>query len=718
MRTSVLIVSLTFASAANTSLDPLTVSENDDVNEESLLFRPRQYIVEFTDSIVSRTKRDILSAHYGVTVLKTFESDVFSGAKLETDAENIDTLLALPESDADAYAVHWATGVGSLHGQGMFGEGAKVGVIDTGVWYTHEALGGGFGKGFKVAGGYDFVGDDWEAGSTRNPDEDPLDQSGHGTHVAGIVAGDSESGWVGVAPKSTIYSYKVFGAGDGTYEDIIIEAMLKAFEDGVDVITISIGGRGGWANSVWAVVASRIADAGVVMSIGAGNYGTGGPYYASSGSSGVNVLSVASAEVRKAEDEEIKQPSYFSSWGGLYDLQVKPDITAPGTDIFSSWPGESNSEFVLLSGTSMATPYVAGVAALFIGKHGGRKVHGKDFAKELSMRIVATGSALPWLWYNQTAADDFIAPVHQVGGGLVNAAKVVKYTTGLNFEKFGLNDTLHFKSNQGVTIENKGTETLVYSFEVEDWSGFQMLKDFDPLQSGETPRIRYRPETKPLSIGVQVKLPGEITLSPGQKKKAKFAFQLPTDLNDTTIPVYNGCVIIKASNGEVVAVPYQGLAFNLKYQMRNPFAGTYPWLRSTNSYLSKTNWTLDLSTGVQDFPKLFLKVKWGVREIRWDIYERGFEERDWQYPPVVGKRGYLGAVAPWANSDGRSTYNPNLGTSNETFTMPVFDVTRNALVTGGYTTSYWWFGKLANGSYINPGNYTSVALDFFKFIPY
>lgn len=348
-----------------------------------------------------------------------------------------------------------------------------------------------------------------------------MDQSGHGTHVAGIVAGESESGWVGVAPKSTIYSYKVFGAGDGTYEDIIIEAMLKAFEDDVDVITISIGGRGGWANSVWAVVASRIADEGVVMTIGAGNYGTGGPYYASSGSSGENVLSVASAEVSKDGVGETKQPSYFSSWGGLYDLQVKPDIAAPGTNIFSAWPGASNSEFVLLSGTSMATPYVAGVAALYIGKHGGRKVHGKAFAKELSMRIVATGSALPWLWYNQTAADDFIAPVHQVGGGLVDAEKVVNYTTGLNFQKFGLNDTVHFKSNQGITIENTGTETVTYSFEVEDWSGFQMLKDYDPLQVGETPRIRYRAEMEPLSIGVQVELPGSMKLSPGQKKKAK-----------------------------------------------------------------------------------------------------------------------------------------------------------------------------------------------------
>lgn len=91
-------------------------------------------------------------------MLKTFESEIFSGAKLETDADNIDTLLALPEvvaawpnrkvhllapinarqvainqSEADTYAVHWATGVESLHEQGMLGEGTKVGIIDTGT---------------------------------------------------------------------------------------------------------------------------------------------------------------------------------------------------------------------------------------------------------------------------------------------------------------------------------------------------------------------------------------------------------------------------------------------------------------------------------------------------------------------------------------------------------------------------------------------------------
>src|SRR5205814_1425546 len=76
---------------------------------------------------------------------------------------------------------------------GTRGKGVVVAVIDTGVDYKHEALGRGFGPGFKVIGGYDFV----------NKDNDPLDDAGHGTHVSGIIAGDSAT-ITGVAPEASI----------------------------------------------------------------------------------------------------------------------------------------------------------------------------------------------------------------------------------------------------------------------------------------------------------------------------------------------------------------------------------------------------------------------------------------------------------------------------------------------------------------------------------
>ncbi|WYZ33837.1 hypothetical protein EsH8_I_000113 [Colletotrichum jinshuiense] len=709
--------------------------DSSSTDEAPVEIEAKRFIVEFASGVHAKSKRDELSSEEGITVLKTFESAVFSGASLETDSHNLDTLRGLPDvvgvwpnskakliapvnkrqvaadpATADAHAVHWATGVDELHKEGILGEGVKVGIVDTGVWYKHSALGGGFGPGFKVAGGWDFVGDDWVVGTEKKPDADPADGNGHGTHVAGIVAGEAESGWAGVAPRASLYSYKVFGPGDGTDQATIIDAFLRAYNDGMDVITASIGGRGGFANNPWAVVASRIASEGVVVTIGAGNSGGGGPYYAGSGSAGENVLSVASAEVKRKKSNEtadVLQPSYFTSWGGLYDLSVKPDTTAPGTDVFSTWPGGDNNQFVLLSGTSMATPYIAGVAALYISKHGGRGVHGKDFAKDLSMRIVSTGAPLPWLLYTSLPDPAFRAPSQQVGGGLVDARKVVHYGTSLEFQRFGLNDTLHFRPNQGVTVRNDGKEKVRYSFEVESWAGFEMLKGFDGRDPGETPRIRYRPEMVPSNVSVAAKVPGEFELGPGQSRKAKFVFEIPRGVNQTALPAYGGRVLVKGSNGEVVSVPFQGLAFDLKEQMQSPFHGTYPWLRSTTAYINKTTFNFDLSTAAQDFPKIFSKIKWGTKEVRWDIYESGFEEkRDWEYPPVPGRRGYIGSATSWTGAGSISTFNPARHNADDTFALPETDQARNALTTGGFTTSYWWFGKLANGTYIVPGNYT------------
>ncbi len=147
---------------------------------------PKRYILEFAadanhDAIVSS-----LEARAGTRVLKTFKSDIFAGVSVESADDNIDSLhsavgtaavsrvwsskkvqltpgiqkSASFSSDAAAanYSVHSWTGVDKVHAAGFYGKGATVAIVDTGTQYTHPALGGGFGPGFKVAGGYDFVG--------------------------------------------------------------------------------------------------------------------------------------------------------------------------------------------------------------------------------------------------------------------------------------------------------------------------------------------------------------------------------------------------------------------------------------------------------------------------------------------------------------------------------------------------------------------------------
>lgn len=208
------------------------------------------------------------------------------------------------------------------------------------------------------------------------------------------------------------------------------------------------------------------------------------------------------------------RPNTFTSWGGTNDLQLKPEIAAPGGQIFSTWP---KGQYALLSGTSMACPYVAGVAALYISAHGGRKVHGDGFAHMLRKRIVASGTALPW---SDGAALDynFSASAAQVGSGLVNAYKVLEYSTFLDFDPIALNDTRYFSRYHDVTVTNEGDETLSYQFSLAPAAGVEAAGNFTLTPTSTDRRLKSRKEMVPIELVPTVYLPKGFTLKPGQSK--------------------------------------------------------------------------------------------------------------------------------------------------------------------------------------------------------
>ncbi|KAG2222299.1 hypothetical protein INT45_006978 [Circinella minor] len=146
---------------------------------------------------------------------------------------------------------------------GLTGKGIKVGILDTGIDYTHPALGGCFGDGCRVAYGYDLVGDSYgETTDKVTPDNDPMDQfDGHGTHVSGIIgAHDTIKGFEGVAPNVTF----------GAWREMAVKA-------GMDIINLSLGGGiGAWEEDPLAVALSNIADQGVFVSVAQGNEGRDG----------------------------------------------------------------------------------------------------------------------------------------------------------------------------------------------------------------------------------------------------------------------------------------------------------------------------------------------------------------------------------------------------------------------------------------------------------
>lgn len=160
------------------------------------------------------------------------------------------------------------------------GRGIKVGIIDTGIDYMHPDLGGGFGPGFRVAFGFDFMGDNATTAAdgtlTSFPDNDPRDMCvGHGTHVAGIVG--AHGNVVGNAPDVTLGAYRVFGCLGNAWDSVIIAAAEMAYTDGMDIINLSLGSIGTYPvdgdASILNVALENVAAAGVVVSTSAGNAG-------------------------------------------------------------------------------------------------------------------------------------------------------------------------------------------------------------------------------------------------------------------------------------------------------------------------------------------------------------------------------------------------------------------------------------------------------------
>lgn len=248
--------------------------------------------------------------------------------------------IGTPDADIDAPEA-WAISKGNT--------AVKVAVIDSGLDYTHPDLAANY------LSGYDFI-----AGTA-----DPMDEHGHGTHVAGTIAAalgnqtgspSASEGVVGVAPNVRLLGYKVCNI-DGTCDDFAIQsAVARAIAHGANVINMSLG-ETAFSQSLNEAVQDAWS-AGLVIVAGAGNNGATERFYPAAFD---NVISVA------AFDEDHLRAS-FSNYGDWVD------ISAPGHVIMSTYPmagcagatpvpGDTGC-YTWNSGTSMATPHVSGAAAL------------------------------------------------------------------------------------------------------------------------------------------------------------------------------------------------------------------------------------------------------------------------------------------------------------------------------------------------------------------
>ncbi|KAF3074697.1 Minor extracellular protease vpr [Trichoderma lentiforme] len=286
-------------------------------------------------------------------------------------------------TDPSNFPPHQMVQIDKLRAKGFTGKGVKVAVIDTGIDYTHPALGGCFGAGCLVSFGTDLVGDNYSGFNTPVPDNDPKDCAGHGSHVAGIIAAqENPYGFTGGAPDVTLGAYRVFGCEGQAGNDVLIAAYNKAFEDGAQIITASIGGPSGWAEEPWAVAVSRIVDAGVPCTVSAGNDGDHGLFFASTAANGKKVLAVASVDnkniptvfslssykVDKGDSQQFGYVSSSKAWKGVtkpvyavtLDTTIPDDACSPLPD---STPDLSNYIVLVRRGTCTFVQKAQNVAA-------------------------------------------------------------------------------------------------------------------------------------------------------------------------------------------------------------------------------------------------------------------------------------------------------------------------------------------------------------------
>ena len=274
---------------------------------------------------------------------------------------------------------------------GYDGTGVVVAIIDTGVNYNHVDLSDHMwngGDGYPNHG-YDFY----------SKDNDPMDEYGHGTHCAGITAGDGTSGTqTGIAPNATIMALKVFGgAGSEASTDDILEAMSFAVEHGANIVNLSLGSAGASGNVFYRQAFVNMMNANVVASVAAGNHGQNYDTYslpANIGSPGncpspwhnpdQALTGGQSAAITIGASNRSDRKTTFSSfgpvtWGNVSDYNdypyaegsttetglIKPDIITPGADIVSC-NFQDNSGHVSNKGTSMAAPLASGIMALML----------------------------------------------------------------------------------------------------------------------------------------------------------------------------------------------------------------------------------------------------------------------------------------------------------------------------------------------------------------
>ena len=606
-----------------------------------------------------------------------------------------------------------AGGVGAAQGQGV-----KVAVIDSGIDYTNPDLGGcaHFGDAnCRVVGGFDFVGDSYDANPADgafqpvpHQDNDPApcdpltadkivaggfatsSDAGHGTHVAGIIGAKAAdaNGVTGVAPRVSFLAYRVFGCVGSVDNDIIVAALERAFNDGAQVVNMSIGDDyASWPEEPTALASDELVKKGVVVAIAMGNAGSvstglfsGGDPGTSSGAITVGsvdnnkafffsftvngvphpyVQASAAPEAPKsgsasivtvpdtigcapeaagsltgkialikrgtctffvkashaqaagaigvvlynnvagfvnptvagatpitipvvatsladgnaivaaiggtsaafawtATGQYVAQASgglisSFSSWGPTAELGLKPDVSAPGGLIRSTWPVQQFGGHNVISGTSMATPHVAGAAAVLLSA-------GKSPA---TIPTLLSNYAEPTLWSGKPGLGILESPLRE-GAGLIKVDRAAAATAWVSPRKIALGEGLG--GSQILTITNSGSTPVTYNMTSSTaispfgtssaWPNSFSFDAFEETVTVSSPQVT-------VPAGGQAFVTASISVGAGTPDGE----------------LYGGFIqLMPTTGGNAISVPFAGYKGDYQaQQVLSPTANGFPW---------------------------------------------------------------------------------------------------------------------------------------------
>lgn len=384
---------------------------------------------------------------------------------------------AMDAAGDDGYGVAAARAAYSPALGALDGSGVGICVIDTGIDPNHEQLAG------RVVGWRDWV----------NGLATPYDDHGHGTHVASIAAGDGTGSadadrYGGVARGALLIGAKVLNsAGSGADADVAAAIDWCAARSDVRVISMSLGSPGGDGSDLGSQMSNAAVAAGKVVVVAAGNSGDA-PGTITSPGVATNVVTVGAAS------DEAMLPGGLDTDAGLYlagfsgrgptansSAPRKPDVVGPGLSVVAA-KGNTTSAYVAFSGTSMATPYVAGIVALGLEAAPAATPAAVKAALQASAQDAgATGADNEW-GHGLVDARAFIAalgaepagtaawPGHQVltgslGAGAIRDSAITVLTAGRPL---------------GVTLQTTtGAATCQLPVGDDCWFGYEWAPDLD-----------------------------------------------------------------------------------------------------------------------------------------------------------------------------------------------------------------------------------------------